>query len=124
MAGVYLYSDWSDVDEELDRLERMPTPEMTNLLDAALAELFGLTQTVVHVQTGSLKSSGRRDSKVNRAGRTWQGEINYGGPSTGVNNPVDYASYEQARDDSHDFMRPVVVLGDGIMASAMEKGLS
>jgi hypothetical protein len=124
MPGVYLYSDWSEIDRELDRLSKMPDPETVALLDAGLAELFGFSQSVVDVVTGSLKGSGRKSSQVDRAGHTWQGEITYGGNSTGVNNPVDYAWYEQRRNGSHDFMKPVVMLSDEVLGTAVQKGVS
>lgn len=123
MAGAYLYADWSDIDAEFDRLEKMPTPAMVARLDAALEELFAFSQMVVHVDTASLKSSGRKSSTVDQSRNTWEGEIEYGGPSTGVNNPVDYAWYEQRRDDAHDFMKPVTMLADDTFSTAMLKGL-
>lgn len=123
MIGIYLESDWSEIDAELDRLGRMPDPDMVARLDAGLAELFGFSQTVVHVETASLKGSGKKSSKVDRVRKRWEGEITYGGPSTGVNNPVDYAWYEQRRDDPHDFMKPVQVLSDTVLGGAIQGGL-
>lgn len=81
-----------------------PTPSfgVTVGLEAALEAAFMETQAVVHVITGSLKLSGRTSSDYD--GHTWTGEIIYGGPSSGPNNPVDYAIYEMQRGGDHDFM--------------------
>lgn len=119
MAGIYLFSDWSDIDAELERLGRLPGPAAERALDAALEELFGYSQLVVHVRTASLQGSGKTDSSVDRIRHTWSGEITYGGESDGVNNPVDYAWYEQRRDDAHDFMKPVQMRSDQVMGDAL-----
>ena len=71
---------------------------------------------------------------MDRFVKKWEGEISYGGPSTGVNNPVDYAIYEAARGvggaggasnakGDHNFMRPLDLL-DPEFVEAIVKGLS
>ena len=66
-------------------------------LDIVLQLGYVETQKDVHVETGSLKSSGKVGSEVSKIESKWEGTIRYGGPSTGVNNPVDYAIYEKRR---------------------------
>lgn len=93
-----------------DRLKHLSRPEFTlsrylnPVLDAAFAE----TQARVHVITGSLKLSGRHEGGYDASQDEWRGEITYGGAAPGaINNPVDYAWYEQRRDGDHDFMSSV-----------------
>ena len=73
-------------------------------LEKQLAATFTATQAATHVITSSLKWSGKTSSDFD--GKSWTGEISYGGPSTGVNNPVDYALYEMARGGAHNFLAP------------------
>lgn len=108
---IILRSDWSGIDRELDRISRLPGPATIARLDAVLAAGFAATQAKVHRRTGSLASSGASESEFIRATKEWKGQISYGGPSLGVNNPVDYAIYEQRRKPDehgdHDFMAPL-----------------
>lgn len=95
------------VDHELDRLINTPRPRDVAALDGVLLNLFDLTQTIVHVETGSLKASGSPEAEYDRLGKRWKGSITYGGPSPGsIKDPVKYAWYERSRKGSHDFMRP------------------
>lgn len=68
--------------------------------------MFANTQRYVHVypvRGGSLKASGKTETKRGGAG-TIVGETTYGG-GTGVHGrKVDYAIYEIARGGSHDFI--------------------
>lgn len=123
MFGIKLDIDWSEMDEEIDRLGKMPDAKMSASLEAGLEELFGMSQTVVHIETASLKGSGKRSSESDRVRHKWHGEITYGGESPGVNNPVEYAWYEQRRDDVHDFMKPVHMLAEQVLAEAILRGL-
>lgn len=94
--------DDHEVTEELDRLDRIPTVEDQAKLDAVLVAGFKAMQADTHVRTGSLVSSEKMESKDGH--KKWEGQLSAGGPSTGVNNPVDYAIYEKARGGPHDFM--------------------
>ncbi len=107
---IHLESNYSDMEREIDRIQGMPDVKTRIALDNVLATAFAATQAFVHVETGSLKSSGKSESSFKKTTKTWEGEIQYGGPSGGVNNPVDYAIYEKARDGLHDFMSPVKLL--------------
>lgn len=66
-------------------------------LDALANTAFAATQANTHVQTGLLKSSGRLHSGYSRVRNSWEFEITYGTPDTGV----DYAAYEAARGPEH-----------------------
>ena len=116
-ARVRYRVDISDVDDELARLQHGLAPSDLLKLEVGLTRLFLQTQEVVHVITGSLKNSG--NALTRHAGGQWYGEISYGGASPGaVNNPVNYAGFEQARGLQHDFMRPlygVDVYGDTLL---------
>lgn len=116
---VVILSDWSDVEKELDRLSVMPSPKATALLSSVLAHGFALTQAAVHVQTGSLKSSAKMNEDISYQDSKWEGSVRYGGPSMGINNPVDYAIYEQRRGGPHDFMDPMKATHP-LFVSAME----
>ena len=93
------------VEANLERLADGPGIKDLIRFEAILGEQFTQTQARTHIDTGSLKRSGRHKSSMDRKTSRWEGEISYGGPST-PNNPVDYAHYEQARGGGHDFMRP------------------
>lgn len=125
---IVIESDWSDIDKELDRLERMPDHKTAGLLDAVLAFGFAETQAAVHVETGELKSSGTQDNKVDQTQNQWEGEIEYGGTASSV----DYAIYEKRRGvhwvgpsaakGDHDFFRPLEDL-DPLFIAAIKEGL-
>ena len=116
MAGIRLNSNYRALEREMDRLEGLPNVKAESFLNAVLGTGFKLTQGAVHIQTGSLKSSGKKESITH--GDTWEGVISYGGISLGVNNPVTYAIYEKRRGDAHDFFGPLKAL-DGLWIKAM-----
>lgn len=108
---IAITSDWSAVEAELDRLERLPSGKARQGLKAVMNVGFDMTQAAVHEETGALKASGRVDDEIHHADHVWEGTISYGDDS----GPVDYAIYEQRRgvhwagDSSakgdHDFFR-------------------
>lgn len=100
---MQIHSDWSEVEKELGRLENLPDIKAAAVLDVVLSTAFAATQADTDVITGSLKASGSADSEVSN--NEWRGTITYGGLTSGLNNPVRYAMYEQARGGGHDFMR-------------------
>lgn len=118
---IQIHGDYDEIDHEIDRIGNMPTLEMK--AELALVLEFGLfsTQAEVHVETGSLKSSGKEDFETKK--RRWTGTITYGGPSAGVNNPVKYAIYEQRRGGPHNFMSATDELGP-LWITALKTGLS
>lgn len=105
------------VEEEINRLANGPTLADLEKFEGVLISQFAATQTAVHIQTGSLKSSGKVSSEASE--NKWEGNISYGGPSTGIHNPVDYAEYERERDGSHDFLAPAKAM-DSYYEQAMK----
>lgn len=93
----------SEMEDFFNALQKPPV-KLIARLERLLSTTFDATQGATHVITKSLKLSGKRSSDWDNV--EWTGEITYGGESTGVNNPVEYAIYEMARGGSHDFLRP------------------
>lgn len=110
-VSIFIRGDYRGIDREIDRIESMPDAKTTRLLDTVLQAGFKQTQAAVHRVTGSLASSGEVSARIERTRSRWHGQIAYGGRSSGVNNPVDYAIYEKRREPDehgdHDFMRPL-----------------
>lgn len=72
---------------------------------------YGRTVKDVHIETGSLLSSGRVDTTAS-TGDNWSGEISYGGRSAGINGTVRYAvselygrSPKYGGPPAHDYLR-------------------
>ena len=101
------YTAW---EREFDRLESMPDYKTQVALFGVLREGFVLSNADTHVDTGSLKASEKAKGDVDKATHTWTGTLTWGGPSTGINNPVDYAIYEKARGGDHDFTHSLDLL--------------
>ncbi len=120
---IKVTSDFSDVFKALHKIDRAPSSTGVAALNSALDALFLETQARVHVITGSLRASGKTDDRTR--GHVWVGEITYGGAAPGFpHNPVRYASYEQARAGSHDFMHDVNLdIGNSAMLFAVEEAL-
>lgn len=114
---IFFKGDYKDLDDELDRLASQPTRKTALLLDAVLEQGFKKTQAAVHIDTESLKGSGKKTSEVR--GDKWEGQIEYGGSTPGPKNPVNYAIYEKARGGEHDFMLPLKGLGPQIAAAVL-----
>lgn len=108
---ISIQSDYSEIYELLERLQNPLGSRLRDRLDALLTTQFQYTQAAVHVQTGSLKSSGKHDSSATTS--TWKGYVSYGGTSDGVHNPVKYAEEELNRGQSHDYMREAENLSSG-----------
>lgn len=91
-----------DMSEWFGRLDSMlgPTVAQTAALDAAMVSAFETSQSLVHVITGSLRGSGKVDTRVED--EEWSGEITYGGSSPGYpNDPVEYTHHEYGRGGEH-----------------------
>ena len=100
--SVYIHFNLEEVERHLDHLEKAPTAKDKVKLKAILNDQLKLVVDFTHVKTGSLKSSMTAEDKTVRS--KWYGTIEAGGPSLGVNNPVDYAIYEYRRGGHHNFM--------------------
>jgi hypothetical protein len=98
---IYVESDTHDFDLNFERMSNAPTKKGIAFLEATLFLAYEAQREATHVETGSLKSSTKKDSETRR--HVWEGTITAGGASTGVNNPVNYAIYEKARGGAHDF---------------------
>ena len=123
---IFISSDWSEVDNEIDRLEKMPTAKTKVVLGAVLKTGFTLTQEAVHVESGTLKESGKMRADSSRAQDQWEGEITYGQNE----GPADYAIYEKRRGThwvgpssvkgDHDFFSPLEALHPLWIAAILE----
>lgn len=100
--------DITDVVHNLSRLIGGPDDGTLIRFEKTLYRQFQQTQRDVHVRTGSLLDSGTVDPGWDDD--EWTGLIEYGGPSGGVHNPVDYAHYEQRRGDR---VPPVGITAEG-----------
>jgi hypothetical protein len=124
MTHIEIDVDTSGAQGRLRRLAAGPGMDDLLLFEQALTVQYLATQAQVHVQTRSLKTSGRTDSDY--ADQTWSGTLTYGGPAPGaVYNPVRYAQVEQSRGGdkngtAHDFMEPVDPIGDRLYVAAIE----
>lgn len=123
---IQIHSNWTGVDREISRLEKLPSVKDRQLLKGVLAMGFASTQAAVHEETGALKASGRTDDFYSNMDHKWEGEITYGDDR----GPVDYAIYEKRRGvhwvgDSaakgdHDFFRPLEALHEVWVATIKE----
>lgn len=96
--GVHFELDISDIEPEFRRLgvNGNIDHKLIFALEAVFTTVFQTTQKDVHVQTGSLKGSGKPKSSYSKL--AWTGTIVYGGTAGGhVHDPVKYAEYEARR---------------------------
>lgn len=105
--GSSKFSSHGSLQEMIDSFNKMQKPPTKTIfaLEMSLQKGFQNTQQHVHIITSSLKWSGTTTSNFD--GETWEGTVTYGGPSKGINNPVEYAIYERQRGGEHDFMSPL-----------------
>lgn len=115
---IKIHSDYSDIDRHLDKVGSAPTTTGKAALETVLGMALIELKRATHVQTGSLVASEKAES--DSGGNTWVGTLTAGGPSTGVNNPVDYAIYERARGDAHDFLETQDLLAPAWIAAMMK----
>lgn len=118
---ITIRSNYHEADASLRKLLLAPTAELTLELDMVLQLAFAATQAAVHIETASLRESGK--AKSSSVDGKWSGEIDYGGESSGVHNPVVYAYYEKRRGGAHDYMSAVALIMDQI-GPTIAKGLS
>ncbi len=112
-------SDDSEAQREFDRLIAMPDPKMTGLLSAELESVYAATNAFTHRETGSLARSEKIEKPLAGPGQ-WEGRLEWGGPSAPKD--VDYAIYERARGDDHDFVKPAIA-SEPEWIAAIKKGL-
>lgn len=115
---ILIHSDYPvDVFPELDRLRSMPTLSMTARLDMVLELGFDTARARVDVETGRLKASGKKNSKV--LGSQWVGEFTFDAENE---DGVAYGMYERERGGKHDFFSQTYLL-DGMFRIALIGGL-
>lgn len=117
---IHVDGDVSLIEVDLSQLDQALDGKAVALLDFVLELAFEITQADVHIETHSLKPSGRHFSEVDRMRQTWSGMITYGGPTTGPKNPVTYAIYEKARGGSHDFFAGLPALDEMFIGAVLE----
>ena len=116
------FSSHGSLKEMIEHFQSLQKPPLKTIfaLEQSLKRGFMATQAATHVITSSLKWSGTTTSNFDND--EWEGTVSYGGPSTGVNNPVEYAIYERQRGGAHDFMAPLAVT-EVEMDAIIKKGL-
>lgn len=120
MSTATVVIDMGDWFNLLDQMANAPF-EALQAMEQALEVTFNMTQDQVHVDTGSLRGSGKTESDID--GGVWVGTIEYGGEAPGqTNNPVVYAHYERRRGGDHDFLAGTEEL-EGLMLEAMTNWL-
>lgn len=117
---IQVHGDYTGIEQEFDRLSKMPSPKAAALLDLVLNSQGVAVRAATHVDTSSLKQSIKDSSDTDI--HVWEGTISAGGPSKGINNPVDYAIYEKARGEDHDFFSPLPAF-HGLYVTAIREGL-
>jgi hypothetical protein len=115
---IIIKGDYSSIESEFDRLEQLPDFKTTNALDVAHTFAFSAAQAAIHVKKGALKATGRKTSRTYNT--KWVGTMRWGGAAKG--GFVDYAIYEKARDDEHDWLNAVEPF-EALYVAAMMRGL-
>lgn len=102
---IHVTVDTSQVDKELSRLIQAPDMKTTVAFNALFAEVTAEVMAIIHVETGSLKTTARWDVDPFPTG--WQGTVHVGGAAPGqINDPAYYGVFELARGGSHFFFAP------------------
>ena len=122
MSKVTIKIDDSEVVHELDRLIRGMSLDETLKLEGAVAGIVAEVAAVVHIETGSLKSTVRpADGGFDDTGFTWKGGVVVGGAAPGeIRDPAYYGVYELARGDTHFFLEPAYLELPDAVRSAIE----
>jgi hypothetical protein len=102
---IHISIDARQVDSELSRLIKAPDMKTEVAFNALFAEVTAEVMALIHIETGSLKSTAHWD--VNAVPTGWQGTVHVGGAAPGaINDPAYYGVYELARGGSHFFFAP------------------
>lgn len=121
---TFIRYTWVGLDEMIEEIDRITlrdrSYEVTGPLTRLLLEGYEDTQARVaspmhphvptYTPTGSLANSGDHETEFD--GGVWTGTIRYGGES--APNDVDYAIFEMARGDIHDFFAGLPTIFDHI----------
>ena len=104
MSGAKIEVDAGEVIRELDRVSKGPGEYTFMSFEGAFTEAFAIIEEDVHIQTGSLFSTGRVTTAF-EGPFVWEGTIHYGGPAPGrINDPVYYGAAELARGGDHFYL--------------------
>jgi hypothetical protein len=102
---IHVTVDTSQVDKELRRLQEAPDMKTVVAFNALFAEVTAEVMAIIHVETGSLKTTARWEVDPFPTG--WQGTVHVGGAAPGeINDPAYYGVFELARGGSHFFFAP------------------
>lgn len=97
--------DTHEVTDELHRLMVAPDTKTMIAFSAIFAAMTAEVMALVHIETGSLKSTVKWDSPAYPLG--WQGTIRVGGAAPGMpRDPAYYGVFELARGGTHFFFAP------------------
>lgn len=97
--------DVKEVQDELHRLMGAPDLKTVLAFNEIFASVTAEVAALIHVETGSLKTTPKWDSPAYPGG--WQGTVRVGGAAPGaVNDPAYYGVYELARGGTHFFFAP------------------
>lgn len=113
-----LYSDWSEIDAEIERVSTTAIIDAHLNLNDVLDKGAGLVRRAIHVETGSLSRSVNTGSSM--AGlANWHGHITVGG-GVGAAGPIDYAWYEYRRGGEHGFFYPLPLLHEDYIDAILD----
>lgn len=122
MTKVSITVDDGDVTRELERLSRGLDLGSTLKLEGAVLGIVAEVAAIIHVETGSLKSTVRpADGGFDETDVSWRGGVVVGGAAPGeVRDPAYYGVYELARGGSHFFLEPAYVDLPSVVKDAIE----
>jgi hypothetical protein len=104
-VNITITVDTREVQEELRRLMAAPGLKTVLEFNEIFAYITAEVMAIVHIETGSLKSTVKWDSPTYPGG--WHGTIHAGGAAPGrIRDPAFYGVYELARGGSHFFFAP------------------
>lgn len=110
--------DVHEVRDELNRLMLAPDVKTVLAFNEIFAAITAEVAALIHVETGSLKTTPKWDSPAYPEG--WQGTIHVGGAAPGMpRDPAFYGVYELARGGSHFFFAPAYAEIPGKMVNAI-----
>jgi hypothetical protein len=103
MPKLNVEIDAGEVVRELDRIAKGPGPYTYMSFEDAFSEAFNIVHEDIHIETGSLFSTGKLDTRF-EGDFVWEGTIRFGGAAPGMpRDPAYYGVYELARGGDHFF---------------------
>ncbi len=108
---VLVEDEW---EPELDRLEREPGPATRAQIASHFEKMHFAGIADTHVLSGRLKATITGQGNKDLVGDELALDLKWGNADDDTPGMVDYAWYEQRREDGHDFTKGVDALADGI----------